>query len=261
MPPPPIFSFGHDASAYYRPAVSSPLSSSPIRGTSPSPIKQQPSQQIMSSPLAAREPNMCALPRASQSSPISSSQQKPFEDKKNKTIFKYANRDTRPNPVAKKREDKQETRRRLFLQNVRQRQDDKKWERRGGENELLKLEWARWNREYRQAKDSDLEGFVMEEEIEDEPQLYQEAATAGQQDFDLDAMMLDTIEQEEQAELDALLAALPDVTTSQTRSSSPALTIYSDDDYDAIFMDLIASQSEPESAQVASSQQDVEMSL
>lgn len=137
--PPPIFSFGHahDASAVYRPAVSSPLSSSPIRATSTSPTKPQfggggSHSQIMSSPLSAREPNTCALPRV-QSSPIPGLEEK---EKKNNSIFKFANRETRPNPVAKKREDKQETRRRLFLQNVRQRADDKKWERRGGENEV-----------------------------------------------------------------------------------------------------------------------------
>ncbi|KAM7196546.1 hypothetical protein V8F20_007020 [Naviculisporaceae sp. PSN 640] len=261
--PPPIFSFGHahDASALYRPAVSSPLSSSPIRGSSPSPTKPRfggSNSQIMSSPLSARDPNTCALPRV-QSSPISG-----FEEngKKKTSIFKYANRDTRPNPVAKKREDKQETRRRLFLQNVRQRADDKKWERRGGENELLKLEWSRLNRELRQAKESDLQGFVLEDEIEDQFQLYQDVAQQ-QEDPDLDAMMLDEIEQQEQAEIEELLSTLPTSTAaanSQTRPSSPTPTTYSDDDYDAIFMDLISSQTE-QSDQLVASQQDVEMSF
>jgi hypothetical protein len=64
--------------------------------------------------------------RQSQSSPI----------KPQATKFKYANRTARPNPVVKRREDAQDGRRRLFLQNVRQRQEDEKWEKRGGENEV-----------------------------------------------------------------------------------------------------------------------------
>ena len=134
---PPIFGFGHDASLY-RPAVPSPLSSSPVRTSSTSPQKPHHLPQTMSSPLSSRELNTCPFPqRDIQSSPISSSQQGGlFQDKPNPTKFKYAGRETRPNPVAKKREDKQETRRRLFLQTVRQRADDKKWERRGGENEV-----------------------------------------------------------------------------------------------------------------------------
>lgn len=72
-------------------------------------------------------------------------------------------------------------------------------------------------------------------------------------------MMLDEIEQQEEAELDALLSALPETTSSQTRPES--LHLYSDDDdYDAIFMDFISSQSEESSQRIANSQGDVEMS-
>jgi hypothetical protein len=120
--PAPIFSFSLDASSpptpqyYHRPSVASPLSSSPIRASSVSPPQ----------PLAARDPNCMSFFLQSQSSPI-----KPQAAK-----FKYANRTARPNPVVKRREDAQDGRRRLFLQNVRQRQEDEKWEKRGGENEV-----------------------------------------------------------------------------------------------------------------------------
>lgn len=103
---------------------------------------------------------------------------------------------------------------------------------------------------------------MFDDEIEDQFQLYQDAAQQ-QKDLDLDAMMLDEIEQQEQAELEELLSALPTSTAvnAQTRPSSPTPTIYSDDDYDAIFMDFISSQTEQSGQPVASSQQDVEMSL
>lgn len=54
------------------------------------------------------------------------------------SIFKFANRGpARPNPLtAQKREAAQESRRKLFLKNVRQRAEDRRWERRGGEQEV-----------------------------------------------------------------------------------------------------------------------------
>ncbi len=52
--------------------------------------------------------------------------------------FKFASRPARPNPLVQKRDDAREGRRKLFLNNVRQRAEDKKWERRGGENEVCR---------------------------------------------------------------------------------------------------------------------------
>lgn len=103
----PVVSAFHDRGAAatawdFKPAVPSPLSSSPIRPTSPlSPISDN---------TAAR--------RQTQSSPIPAPK------------FKYASRPARPNPVVRKREDAQESRRKMFLQNVRQRADDKTYQRR-----------------------------------------------------------------------------------------------------------------------------------
>lgn len=50
--------------------------------------------------------------------------------------FRFATGAPRPNPAVRKREDAREGRRKLFLNEVRQRSDDKKWERRGGEQEV-----------------------------------------------------------------------------------------------------------------------------
>lgn len=100
--PAPIFSWDH------RPAVPSPLSSSPIRASSPlSPIDRNtlPQRQIQSSPI--QQPK-----------------------------FKFSSRQTRPNPVVRKREEVQESRRKLFLQNVRQKSDEKSWQRRDVEGQV-----------------------------------------------------------------------------------------------------------------------------
>lgn len=92
----------------HRPAVPSPLSSSPLRASSPlSPVHEN--------TLAQRQ---------TQSSPI----QPPR--------FKYASRPARPNPVMRRREEAQESRRRGFLQGVRQKADDKAWQRRDIEGQV-----------------------------------------------------------------------------------------------------------------------------
>ncbi|KAK3328352.1 hypothetical protein B0T19DRAFT_424272 [Cercophora scortea] len=251
-----VFSFVHDtmnqaATPLYRPTRSSPLSSSPIRAAPASP-------PFASSPLSARDSPSLFSVRDAQSSPISAP-----PSTSSVARFKYATRNPRPNPVVQKREDAQDGRRRLFLNNVRQRADEKKWERRGGENELLKLEWQRLNRELRSAKDSDLEGVVMEDEIEDEPQLRalrQELVGVDRGmdvDVDADAMMVDAIEQQEQAEIDALLLSIPfDTPSSQARPDSPQ-HFSDDEDYDSIFLGLLSSQ---QSEQALTLSQDVEMS-
>jgi hypothetical protein len=105
--------------------------------------------------------------------------------------------------------------------------------------QLLKLEWTRLNRELRQAKESDIAGFIHEEDLEDEP------APQEPEMKDVDSMMLDEIEQQEQAEMEALLEALP------TQPAAPREDNYEDqahfaqfsddDDYDALFMELAES--------------------
>ncbi|KAK3359042.1 hypothetical protein B0T25DRAFT_514659 [Lasiosphaeria hispida] len=226
--PTPAFSFGLDASAspFHRPPVSSPLSSSPIRASSVSPLPT----------LAPRDTNSLYF-RETQSSPITAKHQQQQPSK-----FKYASRNPRPNPVIKRREDAQESRRRLFLQNVRQRAEDQKWENRGGENELLKLEWFRLNRELQQAKESDIEGFVREEEIEDEPLPLPQWGNYSEPVAEHDSMMLDAIEQEEQAELDALLSSFPAENTETSDQTRPNSAHFDDDDYDSLFTDFLSTQ-------------------
>jgi len=125
--PTPAFSFGLDAfssppppPSIYRPVVPSPLSSLPIRASSVSPP-----------PRTASDFSTFNL-RDTQSSPLTARHQ---QDSR----FKYATRNAKPNPVVKRREDAQEGRRKLFLQNVRQRAEDQKWEKRGGDNEVYLL--------------------------------------------------------------------------------------------------------------------------
>ncbi|KAI0017074.1 hypothetical protein F4780DRAFT_628417 [Xylariomycetidae sp. FL0641] len=208
----PTFNFEY--SSPHRPAVASPLSSSPLRPSHDS-----------SMPLSPRDTN--TLPRRE----IQSSPSKPPSSK-----FKFAARNPRPNPLRQSRENTQEGRRKLFLKNVRQRADDKAWERRGGDQDVLKLEWATLNRQWRQQKDADLDGVVFEHELEDIPETSQEPLSR-----DSDDVMVDAIARDEERELDAMLSLLePASFEAQEQPDSPSLS--DDDDYDSLFQDYLSEQ-------------------
>jgi len=195
----------------YRPATPSPLSS-PIRAMSP--------------PLSTRHQNTPPR-RETQSSPI------PMPKSR------FAARPARPNPLMQKRESAQDSRRRLFLKNVRQRADDQKWARRGVDQELLKLEWWSLNRELRQAKNSDMEGFFSDAEIEDAIQSYNPSIVTPE--VGQDEMLVDAMAQEEEAELDALISSIAQPPPSDSaRPGTPYLP--DDEDYDALFMRLLSQE-------------------
>ncbi|KAL1865729.1 hypothetical protein Daus18300_007105 [Diaporthe australafricana] len=243
----------------HRPAISSPLSSSPIRATTPP-------------PLSACDAN---ARREVQSSPI------PASSAASKSTSRFASRPTRPNPVvSQKREAAQESRRKLFLKNVRQRADDSKWERRGGEQELLKLEWFSLNKDLQQAKNADLDGLVFESDIEEAARLREEAAASnsaavvpgrarGPSSADADEMMVDTFEQGQRAEVEefeAMMASIPDGDAEGQQwaqqheqlkpPDSPHLS--DDDDYDALFMDYLSQEQQgPEQATTSSGEMDL----
>ncbi|KAI1850582.1 hypothetical protein JX265_004292 [Neoarthrinium moseri] len=223
----------------HRPAVSSPLSSSsPIRVSQSSP------------PLSPRDPNTLAPRRDFNSSPI-----QPSSSAASSKLFKFAGRDAKKNPLRQSRETAQESKRRLFLKGVRQRADDKAWERRGGDQEVLKLEWSALDRRRRQLKDSDIDGFVFEDELEDIPEM--PGAYVQDEPMDHD-MMVDSHAQDEEAELEAMLSAFESQSSRPpVRPDSPSLS--DEDDYDSLFMDFLTQQDEPRNGQdiVLSGQMDM----
>lgn len=101
----PIFS--DSAWGRHQPAEPSPLSSSPIRASSPlSPLDRNsvPQRGCFSSPPGPPS--------------------------------KFASRPSKPNPLNRNREEGQQTRRQLFLKNVRGRAEDRAWERRSIEGHV-----------------------------------------------------------------------------------------------------------------------------
>ncbi|KAH9906947.1 hypothetical protein F4778DRAFT_604921 [Xylariomycetidae sp. FL2044] len=218
--PTPIFNF--DFSSPHRPAVSSPLSSSPLRAS-------------QSSPLSPRDPNTVSSQRRREalSSPVKGPPPK----------FRYAARSAKPNPLRHNNNNKekaQESRRKLFLKNVRQRADDKNWERRGGDQEALKLEWAVLDKQWRDQKNRDIDGMLFEDDIDDIPDF---GRREQEQPVQSDEMMVDTIAQEEEDELDAMLSMYEEAQSSQRPPQQPASPCLSDDDdYDSLFQDLLTQQ-------------------
>ncbi|KAF5632329.1 hypothetical protein F25303_9450 [Fusarium sp. NRRL 25303] len=196
--PAPIFSGSWDR----RPAVSSPLSSSPVRA---------------SSPLSPIDRNVCPQ-RQIQSSPI-----KPPK-------FKFSSRPTRPNPVNKKRDELHEGRRKVFLQNVRQSREDKAWQRRDIEGQFLKTNYlADRGQLSHDAPD------ITEADIEDAMTFYQEQPPIPEQDED-ETMM------DEEEQLEAMLASYEEQQQQMASSQRPPSPPLSDEDYDDVFAELIAQE-------------------
>ncbi|KAM4066258.1 hypothetical protein HRG_000393 [Hirsutella rhossiliensis] len=211
-PPPTVFcgtSWDH-----HRPVVSSPLSSSPVRATSP---------------LSPMDRN--ALPqRQTQSSPIQPPPNKPFAASFS-VPSRFASRPTRPNPLVRGREDARLSRRHNFLQRVRQSADDKAWQRRDIEGQFLKTSWlASLGRLSHDAP------AISDADIEDATAFRADAA----QSTDQDEMMVDS--QREDDELEALVATHDQHFAFRKRQPSPASL--SDEEYDEIFAELM-SQEQP----------------
>ncbi|KAI0473253.1 hypothetical protein GGR56DRAFT_677266 [Xylariaceae sp. FL0804] len=271
----PMFNF--EFSSPHRPAVSSPLSSSPIR---PSP---SPPAAAAAAALSPRDPNTTLIPpRRRRQQQQEQKQQQQLRDVQSSPTrppgseepgsfsfssppsaaaapkFKYAARGgARPNnPLRLSGENARESRRKLFLKNVRQRTDDRQWLRRGGDQEALKLEWAVLSRQWRRQKEADIDGIVFEYEIEDAPV----AAAAGETTREPadDDVMADAMAQEEEAEMDAMLSMLevrspPLREAPAARPDSPSWS--DDDDYDSLFRDMICQQEADSSQEFASSGQ------
>ncbi|GAB0133876.1 hypothetical protein EsDP_00002270 [Epichloe bromicola] len=206
----------------HRPSVSSPLSSSPIRASSPlSPVDRNalPQRQIQSSPI--QQPK-----------------------------FKFASRPVRQNPLLRKREDLQDARRKNFLQNVRQKADEKAWQRRDVEGQFLKnsllADIGRLSHDAPFLSETDLED-AMAFHQERPPTEDDEMPDEHPLDDDLEDMVASFDEHRSQSQNQGQ-------THGDQRPPSPTL---SDEDYDDIFAELIAQEQEQSSIQSSAEHMDM----
>ncbi|KAM3494797.1 hypothetical protein MY3957_001928 [Beauveria namnaoensis] len=219
--PAPIFTATCD---HHRPAVSSPLSSSPLRP---------------SSPLGAQEG------RSSSYAAIRQTQSSPIQPPK----FRYAacaTPATRRNPLLRRREDAQQQRRVNFLRGVRDKAEDKAWQRRDIEGQFLKTNWIadmhRLSYDAPELSEADIEeasSFRPESMLQPEDG---DMDGEGDDDDDDDDDMAD--ECGEDAELEAMFASYQQQQQQPLRSPAmrPISPFLSDDEYDDLFEELLSAK-------------------
>lgn len=158
----------------------------------------------------------------------------------------YSKRITKSNPLIHNRDDGRETRRKLFLKRVRQGSEAKRWEARGGDDEMMRSIWLseerrRVERIAREA--SYLPASQDEEEEEPEHGELQTALVGNSQNTDED--MANEVAQREDAEIEALLAMMEaeddnnNNTQADQRYSTDMPYGSDDEEYDHLFMEVI----------------------
>ncbi|KAM0279256.1 hypothetical protein ACHAQH_004713 [Verticillium albo-atrum] len=116
---------------------------------------------------------------------------------------------------------------------------------------LLKSSWDKQMREIILAKRLESNAVFSETDIDHAAELLmqEEAASQGQHPpADIDDMMVDEMAMQEENELDALVMAYNKPTDDQQMASNSGADPHSmsdDEDYDAIFMDLVSQQDFP----------------
>ncbi|KAK4180571.1 hypothetical protein QBC36DRAFT_229484 [Triangularia setosa] len=243
----------------HKPTRSSPLSYAPMRIPSPPIPSEDVPDMMLSSPLGASSDS--SYLRVSQSSPIRPS----FGNNENygsQPRFKFANRNPAKysNPLLKKRQDTQDSRRKLFLNNVRQRQEDKKFQQRGGQDEIARLEFSRLQNErlaYLDQERAKNPYALWEQELEEEHRNLQSQQRQKQQQSP-DEMMLDALEEAEMAEI-AQAEALLHENNNYPKQNNRDEFFDDEEDWDELFMEVIQT-SRPQGQGQHEDGQDVEMS-
>ncbi|OAA37939.1 hypothetical protein BBO_07319 [Beauveria brongniartii RCEF 3172] len=222
LAPAPIFTPTCD---HRRPTVSSPLSSSPLRP---------------SSPLGAQEDRYSsyAAIRQTQSSPIPSPK------------FRYAacaTPATRRNPLLRRREDVQQQRRVNFLRGVRDKAEDKAWRRRDIEGQFLKTNWIadmhRLSYDAPELSEADIE----------EASSFRPESMSQPEDGDMDGEGDDVDDKDdddddmadecgEDAELEAMFASYQQQQPLRSPAMRPISPFLSDDEYDDLFEELLSAK-------------------
>ncbi|KAK0671746.1 hypothetical protein QBC41DRAFT_269607 [Cercophora samala] len=244
----------------HKPTRSSPLSYAPMRIPSPPLPSDDAPDMMLSSPLGPSSDS--SYLRRSQSSPIRSS----FDNDEisgPQPKFRFANRNPakNSNPLVKKRHDAQDSRRRLFLNNVRQRQEDKKFQQRGGQDEIARLEFNRLQNErlaYLDRERAKNPYALWEQELEEEYRNLQSQQRQIQHQ-NPDDMMLDALEEAEMAEI-AQAEALLHQENNSSRYTNQDDSFDDEEDWDELFMEAIQTSQQHQVQGQHGGGQDVEMS-
>ncbi|PVH84391.1 hypothetical protein DL98DRAFT_651622 [Cadophora sp. DSE1049] len=209
---------------YYTPHKPSPLSSSPLRNTTPSPLSprdtnvqsacaQQQQDAIMSSPSKSSvssppshfgfsvSSSIFTTPPENSTKHSSADANSLISPPPSKRDSTYSKRTTKPNPLMSGRgsgDEGRETRRKLFLKRVREGSEEKRWAGRGGDEEIMRCLWVAEERRRVERQRREAMGIEAPMEEEDE-----EA-----QMMSMDEVMAEEVAMSEEQELEAMLGSM-----------------------------------------------------
>jgi len=150
----------------------------------------------------------------------------------------FAKRPVKRNPLIHRSGDSRETQRKLFLKKVREDSENKRWEARGGDDEMMRTIWLAEQR--RRAE-------RIAREAEYVPPSQEEEAMELGNSPGLQDEMVDEVIQRENEEIEALISLLESNGThlSQSPQDSATDTPYGSDEeeYDNLFMEVINEES------------------
>jgi len=155
----------------------------------------------------------------------------------------FSKRPVKKNPLIHKSDgdDGRETRRKLFLKKVREGSEDRRWEARGGDDEMMRSIWIseQRRREERRAREADL--FPSSQDEDDIDSIHEQFSSSMPLST-VDEDLADEVAQLENAEMENMLAMLAVQSTSQLppkyeESDSPYGS--DDDELDDIMMEVL----------------------
>ncbi|KAL2073165.1 hypothetical protein VTL71DRAFT_10489 [Oculimacula yallundae] len=214
--------YGQSNLNYYTPNKRSPLSSSPLRNTTPSPLsprnmnvpartpghgQEEDQDAVMSSP-SKQSPTTRVSQTIFTTTPESTRQSRNNHNRTNasantlpspppsKRESTYSKRATKPNPLFNggggrgygSGDEGRETRRKLFLKRVRQGSEDKRWSARGGDEEIMRCLYVAEQRRVEERLRREAVGFKVEEEGEEDWEMLQQEELL-MEELELDAML------------------------------------------------------------------------
>jgi hypothetical protein len=148
------------------------------------------------------------------------------------------------NPLLHRDNDEgRETRRKLFLKRVRDSGEEKRWEARGGEDEMMRCIWAAEEKRWMEKKAREA-GMVSSQEVEEEDDTDERGVSRMARRNDTTSMdddMLDEVAAMEDREIEAMLAAMEAEHQQNTGMNERQDMLYGSDgdEYDHLFMDVI----------------------
>ena len=119
--------------------------------------------------------------------------------------------------------------------------------------QALKLEWSVLDHRWKRSKDRDLDGVVREEDIDDFTQVSQMVNQAEE----TDEMMVDAMAQQEEEEIEAMLAMSQYKPPLEQEQNPHNSSLSDDEDYDSLFRDLLTGEEMCESEKILAGQMDM----